>query len=1777
MNIVNNQYKIVKELGGNTVSHFLAEDILNENQHLEMLMFDRSILGGDVYRFLRRFFLHIYAFSGEIFLRNVAFAPVKSIDGVKKDGSFLCYCIEYVDDMIPFREWLPKVKKARELAEVFHALLRGLNYLLLRGLPHSSFRIENLYVIETEDGFRLKHKDLVTSEIEYMQSSEYRGEFAEGFFFGDENRTVDLKELAEMFLSFLEGEQTSEERGFSERLESLSRESEHRNSPGFQRLLSFVRKLYDGAWDARVEYFHRIFADFSEMFSLSKVIEEGNPLSLMAKNPIIVGRDEEIQRSLDIVKEISESDKPGILFVKGEPGTGKTRFLRELDFLFNLENILTIPSFHAGPENADAPLKDFFKAYSDFFASYYSREQRREYMARLDLVKKYFAPGQNQELIHEGVRNLFYVINLISDLMQNRRIVFLVDNFEYVNTTVLDSILFFLTDSALRGKLLFIVGTDSSALINDPKLERFLHMAESICEVRTVDLLPLDMNKTMTMMKSILLTTKNDIALGQQIFMETSGNPRWISKLLREYVFNSYVYINTETGQWDFSEQRLEEKKVATSIESFDFQGVENLSAHEREMLQILSCFRDFASVDRIVNILNIDSSDALSCIHKLMALGIVEMYYEGNVRMAGIPNRSIASLIYGRLSEERQQFYHERILEQLDSSSDADLLEFLTQYRALGRQAEAKRAALKIAGNLRRNNPRSAIMYYKMALDFIPEYRYEEAAQTRFVLSEIFLNFGDFSESLKILEGIEAIYPYLTNARLKEAYIYSRAQLAILTEDKQRLKGCRKLIKALPWDERSNMTPAIQIKIEADLQVLNGKLNRATESYLKLIRKHEYDEEYDMILMDCYRSYAYYSGGRLGTPKHIALLEKVVYYAEKIGDTRTMLAALGNIANRYMMDYYDYATAIELFDRVLLHARQGMHLALELAVLKNEAIAETMLGNYSKALELLSEAFRRAEVAGKKKDKFDVLEVTLWVYYQQGNFKRFDALWAEHRDFLEDISNTDYPLVLEIMVDYSFALGDHEQVLRYLAGMMKWKPRIEKQKMQDWYSVYNVNEMLTNGRYREGDILSYIQHLYEHATNSEDQASYIRLFRGLTELLRKFGYPKLKRALRFVQKLEKYAWTAQNKMYVYYFRALLAEEDDSQALEYLYFAQSHLKKCQKDPLGATIHYETARRLVKYGADNEVLIHLLDGSSNVVRMMQEVPEKYREKYFNQYQFAKLFRAVETYYRTGSFSPFDSEYVPANSEEMEYDLSTLVEDLLNEDNRIVELIITEKLRYRGYSRDLTELLGIFGGDRKKNIDRILEYFATGIFATEAFIFLRNDAGEYQLFSSFYANSSIVNPSVIAKYLVSKTIQIEDQPGFIKEYPYINALASFPLVENKKLRSDRSHGYIVFLSDSNVHLFDRLTSNQYMLGLQLLVSCLGSYELKQLVSIDKLTGTLTRKYLFDLLDAAFKKSKAGEISSIAMFDLDHFKRVNDTYGHQVGDLVLKSVTKLVKDYLPEQCKVGRYGGEEFVILFPGWNAVKALEVGEMLLEKLRELKFAGYSDLHMTMSMGIKEIGVEDDSVEEWIEKADRALYDAKGSGRNQCVVYQKDLAKKVTEEDLLYAVVGNEEWNDSKVIVTLTELILLKRQHRRLAQNLDFILDHIIDLLSVREAGVVLLLSDGRERGFYKTFGREELGTGVHLKREFIDRMRDMEKSIHEVDWEDLPEQERDAFPAWNSQLAVRIVVNGALKGLLYLRSPLRERIFVPKDLKLAETLSDVIGVYLSREDFYEYD
>ena len=131
---------------------------------------------------------------------------------------------------------------------------------------------------------------------------------------------------------------------------------------------------------------------------------------------------------------------------------------------------------------------------------------------------------------------------------------------------------------------------------------------------------------------------------------------------------------------------------------------------------------------------------------------------------------------------------------------------------------------------------------------------------------------------------------------------------------------------------------------------------------------------------------------------------------------------------------------------------------------------------------------------------------------------------------------------------------------------------------------------------------------------------------------------------------------------------------------------------------------------------------------------------------------------------------------------------------------------------------------------------------------------------------------------------------------------------------------------------------------------------------------------------------------------MTDIDLFKRVNDTYGHAVGDLVLKTIAKAIRGQLREYDIAGRYGGEEFSILLP----FTRLDEAQMVAERLRktvESKVidiskvnpdADVKEIGVTISLGIYEMQ-ENDSDEDLLKKADKALYEAKNTGRNKVVV------------------------------------------------------------------------------------------------------------------------------------------------------------------------------------------
>ena len=121
---------------------------------------------------------------------------------------------------------------------------------------------------------------------------------------------------------------------------------------------------------------------------------------------------------------------------------------------------------------------------------------------------------------------------------------------------------------------------------------------------------------------------------------------------------------------------------------------------------------------------------------------------------------------------------------------------------------------------------------------------------------------------------------------------------------------------------------------------------------------------------------------------------------------------------------------------------------------------------------------------------------------------------------------------------------------------------------------------------------------------------------------------------------------------------------------------------------------------------------------------------------------------------------------------------------------------------------------------------------------------------------------------------------------------------------------------------------------------------------------------------------------------MLDIDHFKKINDTYGHLAGDFVLKEIAKIIKDSIRKSDICGRFGGEEFVIVLPNTKLSGAMKLAERIRETIQNHTFDfNGKKINVTVSIGITSVGVND-SYESLISRADEALYEAKEKGRNR---------------------------------------------------------------------------------------------------------------------------------------------------------------------------------------------
>ena len=265
-----------------------------------------------------------------------------------------------------------------------------------------------------------------------------------------------------------------------------------------------------------------------------------------------------------------------------------------------------------------------------------------------------------------------------------------------------------------------------------------------------------------------------------------------------------------------------------------------------------------------------------------------------------------------------------------------------------------------------------------------------------------------------------------------------------------------------------------------------------------------------------------------------------------------------------------------------------------------------------------------------------------------------------------------------------------------------------------------------------------------------------------------------------------------------------------------------------------------------------------------------------------------------------------------------------------------------------------------------------------------------------------NTAKLTLTIFLSIAIVTIVAIRGQSHLLWLYP--SMIAFFYML------SARSAGIICFFAIMliAVTLFPTSSTLEFLtLNFSLFLTAVFSYvifdnysktnsKLTLLASIDPLTSSGNRRALDLTLEniLADQKRTASNVS-LLLLDLDHFKKINDDYGHTNGDIVLVELVTLIKKHSRSMDALYRYGGEEFILLPLNINLAEAKRVAEKLCALIAESTFV--DDIAVTVSIGVAKYRA-DETAEAWISRADAALYLAKDSGRN-CVVVEKAVAEK----------------------------------------------------------------------------------------------------------------------------------------------------------------------------------
>lgn len=1803
MQLINNRYRIIDIIEETSfINSYKVIDILDNYNTIYINVLNINNIPKRIIDYLNDEFIKLKSVNNPNIINISHYSLIKYIDKEFIKEPMYFYSTEFFENGYELIKIIDTLSNDQRL-EIFSNICTSLNTMHLKGIPYNGVQIENLYYDSKNS--QVKLKDLLTVYLENFQLQDLSlSGFLNNHIEPDKNKdnvsdkiNKDIYDLGILLMKMFDLCD----------YQANNKIDGKNNSLFILNIIKIIEKLIGKSNENKYENIGDVIRDINTLFNKTfsffnlEVIEKVN---LKIK---LIGREYFKFEILNTYANMLKTESAiNLIGIHGDTGIGKTRFLREIKHLLFMSKAKVF--YDLDYENSDINntrlplfiLKNIISQCDEEMLLKYDKESK--YLNNISQLENYsldFFKIMNTKQKFILINRL---VSFIKDFAKDTPIVLIIDNLENMHPFILELFEYLFFEN-IKNLLLIFSYTDTTSSLD--KLNLFLSkIRNSGNNYIDYKFSPLSENETSEMVKELINIPSSNVNFTTKIYHATFGNPLFISEIIKKLFFHNEIYVNKENGEWSIN--NINDIQIPHNIEQAMADQLKYLDEYSKELLNLLSFFKDGTSIE-FLSILTNNQLDVIEkYINSLTEKGIIVKKVNDKNFVFDFNSKILKKLIYNNLNEDTRKYKHETISKVLEESN----YEFDTQYNDeliyhLEKAAAYDRLVKYYIENAERYESHLigiSISYFEKALTILNK----NIKDTRFYkilykLGSLYIKDGNIKTALCCFHRAIAVSSLL-NDEIYQVEIFCKIASTYL--DMHEINLCVDyLSKAeiivnkfnyldgrfevnLMWIKIYNM----RFDFEKSLEICNNSILLSDKH--SILYKGKFLKLKGNVL---------YSKGNIyealeALKDSITCFESIECILKLKNDQSIITLPLNNMAKIYCFYFQDYEKALECCTKMrTVTDISGTSKSQSISIVTT-GTAYFYAAEYKEAEEWLLKGYEKAKKIHNFYPSFPSMLYLCYIYLKEQHYeeayKFYELLNKSLQEFPEECRRYNEYFRISASMFYEFGAIEKAKAL------VKFSLRNES-KVKPIFQLHGeiLNQFillrLTDEDFEIENIFRHIMQIIYEFKSNKVRANIIKDLTFELELKNKLDLiSELLYDLNFENKDENI------EVIILYIKGICSKSEEKLA---------YLKKALNIAINIkdkNLQWRLYRNIGNHYLENDTIFFAmnfyLDACEIIKNLTMSVPEKYKFSYVQSNNmlepFNKLIKLNYSFNKIDSSKPV--EFADINSLNKLYEVFEYLhsKNILVNNNFIKSSQKVYDDLYDNKVKNYKDILTNISPNPIDNLKNIIKYLARVTLSKSIFIFSEEENGIYKPLASISSDKYNSN----TKYIMDK-VHASKKPILVtNNTPLLDSNLNIDLFKNKSIicipiimqtkfkdrkgvsindtdssiasinHNAKISGYLYLESDTILNNFNDNSFKICETLCPLIGFIIENQHLIVNSSIDKLTGTYMRKYMEEVIFPQIKENTPAEGSfSLLMLDIDDFKLINDKFGHQTGDYVLKKLCNIILKKLSSSYYCSRYGGEEFTILLPNTSINQAEIITENLRKCIQESKILS-TKRDVTVSIGLSNYPSHGTTLQELIEKADKALYVAKENGKNTYQVWQDEFLGKVKVTDKLTGILCGNAVQDHRNVSVIVELLDLIKEDVSLEQKIYNFLGRIIEIIEAKQ-GILFLLSEDEIVAKYERFRfKDNFAFEYNCNDNLVKDVIAKKQGIYLIDWDSISDVDSiSKMPDWKSVILIPIINSCKLKAILYLSVSTREKEFKFEDFNFVSTLGDILAGILN--------